>query len=69
MLDDIAMNSKKKKSILPSKGNNCKIMQDELQRAFYISVNLGQQLLRALFEHWPKSHMYENQGKNMLCVS
>ncbi|XP_052718579.1 WD repeat-containing protein 48-like [Crassostrea angulata] len=24
-------------------------------------INLGQQLLRALFEHWPKSHMYENQ--------
>lgn len=68
MLDDIAMNSKKKKYILPSKGNNCKIMKDEW-RAFYISVNLGQQLLRALFEHWPKSHMYENQGKNMLCVS
>ncbi|KAJ8322080.1 hypothetical protein KUTeg_000551 [Tegillarca granosa] len=27
-------------------------------------LNIGQQLLQALLEHWPKTHMYETQGMN-----
>lgn len=31
---------------------------------FYFTVNLGQKLLEALFEHWPRAHWFvENEGK------
>lgn len=31
---------------------------------FYFLVNLGQKLLEALFEHWPRAHWFvENEGK------
>ena len=30
---------------------------------FMFSVNIGQQLLMALLDNWPKTHIYEQQGK------
>lgn len=31
---------------------------------FFFTVNLGQKLLEALFEHWPRAHWFvENEGK------
>jgi hypothetical protein len=31
----------------------------------HFPVNIGQQLLQALLEHWPKTHIFEGQGKNV----
>ena len=30
---------------------------------FFVSVNIGQQLLMALLDNWPKTHIYEQQGE------